>query len=235
MAKRNMEVIRQFENPDNLRALVNLPTTLLVEVQRATKPTLVNARLVQAAVAIALLLQAPVRLKNLRGLRIGVHLVSRPGCRATLSIPSEEIKNGVPFHAELSVDTTKLIDIFIAKFRSLLTPSGGDFLFPGRTADTSMSDDGLRTQITKIVAERIGLRMHPHAFRHFSAFVVLKNDPRAHGTVQRILGHGSMHSTMAFYSGMEAPGALAHYDQLLDAHRPESPQAAAARPQRGAS
>jgi hypothetical protein len=58
--------------------------------------------------------------------------------------------------------------------------------------------------------------------------ITLRQNPNAHGQVQRILGHKSLHSTMAFYSGLEASAALQHYDKLVETLR----QAATARPSR---
>ena len=63
-----------------------------------------------------------------------------------------------------------------------------------------------------MLADRVGVQFNPHAFRHLAAYLMLQNDTRSHGTVQRILGHKSLHSTMDFYSGLETPAALASYN-----------------------
>lgn len=77
-----------------------------------------------------------------------------------------------------------------------------------------------------MIATRCGLRFHPHLFRHLAAWLTLRENPDAHGQVQRILGHKSLSSTMAFYSGLEGTAALQHYDQLVGKLR----QSAAPRP-----
>ena len=65
----------------------------------------------------------------------------------------------------------------------------------------------------------MGIRFNPHGFRHLAAHLILQARPDAHGMVQRVLGHKSLHSTMAFYSGLEQPMALASYDTLIASHR----------------
>jgi hypothetical protein len=56
-----------------------------------------------------------------------------------------------------------------------------------------------------------------------AAWITLRANPDAHGQVQRILGHKSLGSTMAFYSGMETSAALQHYDDLIALLRAKPP------------
>jgi hypothetical protein len=44
---------------------------------------------------------------------------------------------------------------------------------------------------------------------------MLQDKPGCYGSVQRVLGHKSQQSTMAFYSGLETPAALEDYDDLI--------------------
>jgi integrase len=100
-------------------------------------------------------------------------------------------------------------------YRPLLTTGAEDWLFPGASPGAAKTEDGLRGQIQKAIAERCGLRFNPHLFRHFAAWITLRQNPDAHGQVQRILNHKSLAATMAYYSGLEAPAALQHYDKLV--------------------
>ena len=64
-------------------------------------------------------------------------------------------------------------------------------------------------------SDALWIAFNPHLFRHMAAWLTLRQNPGAHGQVQRILGHKSLSSTMAFYSGLEGPAALQHYDRLV--------------------
>ena len=211
----NAARLRQLEDPKRLEALLMLPGVLLEEVRRAGPPSVLLARRLQIAVAIEILLHVPMRLNNLRTLRIGVHLLPGSGKDMLLSIDGKEVKNGVGIEARLPEEAARLITLYVDKYRPLLATEGGDWLFPGAKGDVPKTAEGLRGPMGKMIASRCGLRMHPHLFRHMAAWLTLRENPDAHGQVQRILGHKSLTSTMAFYSGLEGAAALQHYDQLV--------------------
>ena len=219
MTSRNMSRLRQLDDPDRLHALANLPDDLMEKARRSDKGGIHGALLAQTAIAIDLLLAVPMRLKNLRHLRIGTHLRGWHDRRMSLSIPAGEIKNRVPIETHLSGDLTKRIRVYLDRYRPLLTDDNGDWLFPGAKRGAPKSEDGLRSQMNRSLAVHCGLRFNPHLFRHFAAWITLRNNPGAHGQVQRILGHKSLSSTMAFYSGLETPAALEHYDTLIAQER----------------
>lgn len=212
---RNVARLRQLEDPKRLEALLTLPGVLLEEMRRAGAPSVLLALRLQTAVAIEILLHVPMRLNNLRTLRIGVHLLPGSGKEMFLSVSGEEVKNGVGIEARLPDDAARLIALYMDKYRPLLATADGDWLFPGAKPDAPKTAEGLRSPIQKMIATRCGLRFNPHLFRHFAAWITLRQNPDAHGQVQRILGHKSLSSTMAFYSGLEGAAALQHYDQLV--------------------
>jgi integrase len=81
------------------------------------------------------------------------------------------------------------------------------------------SDQGTRSQIQDALANHAGISFHPHAFRHLAAYLVLRENPQAHGLVQRLLGHNSLHATINFYSGLETDAAIQHLDALIAKQR----------------
>ena len=210
ITSRNIARLRQLDDP-----LLTLPSMLVDEARRSAAPTLQSARQVQTAVAIELLLNVPLRIKNLRELRIGVDLLRGPGKAMSLAIPGDQVKNQMPINARLPDHLVRLITLYIEQYRPLLTAGAEPWLFPGAVAGKPKSEDGLRSQMQKALAERCGLRFNPHLFRHLAAMIVLRQNPDAHGQVQRILNHKSLAATMAYYSGLEAPAAIEHYDGLL--------------------
>jgi hypothetical protein len=79
MTPRNRARLRQFDDPENLRRLIDLPQAIVRTLPQKGVPTLPQASRVQSALAIAILTVAPMRMKNLASLRLGRHVVqTRP-------------------------------------------------------------------------------------------------------------------------------------------------------------
>jgi len=219
------------ENPDRLSALLALPDQLIGEARRAGPPSEILAQQVQTAVALLELLYAPIRLGNLRSLRLGTHLVSRDGGRIAISVRGAETKNGKPYAGILPVEVSQTIDLYVKTYRPCLAPGSGDWLFPGATLGGMKSDDGLRSQIRKAIQIRCGVILTPHCFRALTGWLVLKENPDAHGLVQRLLGHSDFGTTMDYYTGLEQARAVEAYGELLERHRADA-AAQAPRPRR---
>jgi integrase len=215
MSERNAARLRALEDPTRLRALLTLPAVLLVDAQRIGAPGVEAARLAELAAAIEILLHIPVRFTNLRGLRIGAQLLRGPGGAISVSIPAAEVKNAVAIDGVLPPASAKLIATYIDRFRPVLAVHGGAWLFPSIRPDRPKSDDGLRSAIQKVIAERCGLEWGPHTFRHLAAYLWLRANPGQFAQVQRLLGHKSLQTTMSFYSGLEAVEAVRPYDHLV--------------------
>jgi hypothetical protein len=118
MSGRNMVRLRQLEDPAKLQALVNLPALLAAEATRLGPPSIYSARLVQTAVLIELLLHVPMRMANVQGLRIGIHLLRGPKDRMAISVPAHEVKNEVGIEARLSGETVRLLALYIDHYRT---------------------------------------------------------------------------------------------------------------------
>ena len=96
MTARNRARLRQFDDPVNVARLVNLPETIMRRVLAESGLTYNGAIRAQSALAIAIVLAAPLRVKNLAGLTLDRHFVrARPGPDATvhLVVPAHEVKN----------------------------------------------------------------------------------------------------------------------------------------------
>ena len=229
MTDRNRDRLRPLQNDQTLQRVLRLPEVLCREAdQQARKLGAANialARQWQSALLIELLLVVPMRLANLAGLRLDTHLLRLPrGGDSFLLLGETETKNGQPLEARLPAGTAQMLDRYLAVYRPLLLgEQASDWLFPGRTAGSRKSHDALRQQITGTLAERCGVAMHPHLFRHLAGMVILRANPAAHGQVQRVLGHKQLSSTMGFYTGMEATEAVEHYQDTLLARRQAGP------------
>src|SRR5262249_10501117 len=96
MTDKNRALLRQFDQPRNVDALVNLPQRVVAEVRRRTTPARTEAMMVQVALAIEILIMVPIRVGNLVALNLDRHLVrstNRGQSKVQLAIPADEVKS----------------------------------------------------------------------------------------------------------------------------------------------
>ncbi len=170
----------------------------------------------QVALAIEILLMAPMRMGNLINLRLDQHVV-RPGGTGGpvhLVVPGSETKNGEALEYPLPDETIALLDRYLTDFRSALAGPDSPWLFPARGGHRK-AQETLSVQLVKAIKRHTGLDMTPHQFRHFAAKLLLDADPGNFETVRRVLNHRAMKTTTDFYTGLQTARAAAHYDTLL--------------------
>jgi integrase len=215
LTDKNRTRLRAFDNLDNLLALVRLPGRLVNIAERHPHPYQA-AVLVQMAVAVEILLMTGLRINNLVSLDIERHLV-RPRRREPdlhIVIAGEEVKNREPLDFPLPTESVALIERYLEEFRPRLARNGSTALFPGR-GRAPKALNGLRQQIIGVVFQYTGLRVHPHLFRHIGAKTYLDAHPGQHEVARRVLGHRSIETTTAFYTGCETAAAVRHYDETI--------------------
>jgi integrase len=174
------------------------------------------ALLAQIAVAVEILLMAPIRSKNLCALDIERHLVrpSRGSETLQLVFDASEVKNSEPLEFPLPRSSVELIERYLKQFRPALASVGNTALFPGRR-NGCKDNTTLRKQITRVVFAHTGMRVHPHLFRHIAAKLFLDANPGAYEVMRRVLGHRSIDTTTAFYTGLETAAAVRHFDATI--------------------
>jgi integrase len=216
----NRARLRQLADPQKELELLGLPQLLMAEAQRAKLPYRA-ALLAQTAVAIEILLMAPVRLGNLVNLDLEQHLI-RPGRkRLHIVIAGHEVKNHENLEFPLLEPSIRLIEVYITVHRACLVRGPSTKLFPGR-AGGAKSGSGLREDIKDAVFRYTGLTIHPHLFRHIAALFYLEAHPGAYEVMRRVLGHRSMKTTMESYCGLETAAAARHFDEFILKLRGES-------------
>jgi integrase len=177
---------------------------------------------------------APLRMRNLVKLDIDQNLV-RPGRGRALHIVigAEEVKNREPIEHPLPSDSIDLVERYIREFRPHLASAGNTALFPGIGAGPK-NQNFFGTQVSRTLRVHTGLRIHPHLFRHITAKLFLDANPGNYEVVRRTLGHRSIDTTNAFYTGLETAAAVRHFDETLLRLRRESSTKSRKRPkQRG--
>ena len=210
-----MTVIRQVRDSQTWRRVQGLPARLLDEALKEKSAFKKAAVKAQLAVAIQILIVAPMRISNLVALSLDENLI-RPGGSDSpvhIVIPDFDVKNGVPLEYPLPVKVSQIIDLYRSRFRHLLKGSNGPWLFPGQTgghkAQRTMSQ-----QITEILWKECGIRMTPHQFRHAAGAVILKYDPANYELVRRVLGHKCLQTTINAYIGLESLEAARLFSKI---------------------
>lgn len=213
LTQKNRERLRQFDDDNAARHLVDLPFRIRAEITRHHHTGLRPAVRAQAAVAIAILLAAPIRRRNLASIEIGTHLLT-VGRKRHLVFPDDEVKNRIDIEFELPDAVAELIDWYVAEHRPTLMRVPSDFLFPG-AAGGQKSSHTLGLQIIGTVFQATGLKVNAHLFRHIGAKLFLDQVPGAYEVVRRVLGHKKMDTTTNHYAGAETKAATRHFDDVV--------------------
>jgi len=171
----------------------------------------------QIAIAIAILVVAPVRLGNLISIRLDENLIKPGGLDSPywLVFPDYDVKNRVRLEFPLDPELTALIDEYVHMFRpSLLRGSNDLWLFPGETGGCKDAKT-FSGQITERIIKTTGLRMTVHQFRHAAAAILLKHRPGEYELVRRILGHRNIQTTISYYCGLETTQATVIFGDIV--------------------
>ena len=173
----------------------------------------------QWALAVQILLVAPVRLGNLARLELGRHLLASGTDRRLryhLLLPGEEVKNGWPIDLPLTAEASAMLELYRTRVRPVLAPTNSNWLFPGENGRAKALVT-LGGQLSRFLARELGLRLTTHQFRHLVGFAHLRRKPGEHEVVRSLLGHRSIETTLRHYAGLEGAAAARHYDETLRA------------------
>jgi integrase len=218
LTEKNLKVIRQVLSNGVWERVCALPTLLMKQARLYREQAPVKAAVMaQIAVAIGILIFAPVRLGNLCGIRLDENLTKPGGSDSPylLSFPHYDVKNRLDLDFPFDPELTSLIDEYIHDYRPiLLRGSNESWLFPGE-AGGHKDHKTFSEQITDRVETASGLRLTVHQFRHAAAAVWLKHHPGDYETVRRMLGHRNIQTTIRFYCGLETIQANTRFGDLI--------------------
>ena len=219
LSEKNRTRLRQFTDARNVEAVLGLPQRIYAAVRRRQTPTLQDARDMQIAVALEVLLMMPVRRANLVTLRLGPdgHLKFRRDRKGTtyIVIPGHEVKNNEPLEYPIPAETNDLLEAYITQYRPMLDQHGTTWLFPGKKAGAHKSLDQFSRQFSATVWRWTGIKMNLHLMRHFGAMLYLEENPGNYEVVRRVLGHRRMETTANSYLGMEMAATVRHFDAVI--------------------
>jgi integrase len=198
--------------------LLAFPTLRIREVLRHDRGGVAEALAVQAAVAAELWLFVPLRIANFAGLRLDQHLIRREHRDGehtwAIHVPAAMVKNAIDLDYEVPGPIAAHLNLYLERFRPRLVVGADPWLFPGRDGKAKHVAT-LREQVTRAVRQGTGIVLHPHLLRHIAAKLLLDEHPGDQGTVQRLLRHKSMKTTMAIYTGAETRAAIRRYDEAV--------------------
>lgn len=219
MTSKNRNRLRVVQNDKTMLRLLNMPERLFKNPPKGKANDYTKALAREDAVAIAILLACPIRVKNLAG----IHLerdIQRPGDgRAYLVLVEDDVKNERPIEFELPKDVIRMIDRHLATRSILLCPRGTPWLFPRRDGVGPVLPNQLSSRIYKRVRLVTGLEVNGHLFRHLAVMNWLDANPGGYEVARRLLGHSEVSHTINLYSGLEVKSATRAFADLMDAKK----------------
>lgn len=170
----------------------------------------------QAALAIEILLLAPLRMGNLSALCFEKHIRWPHGYegRAWIVIDESETKNSIALEFKLPQSLSDRLATYRSEIVPNMTGARAIHLFVGWTVK-HRSQAAVALAIVKTVLKYVGVRLTPHQFRHLAAKLRLDRDPSAFPLVQQLMGHKNLQTTINFYAGIDTRRAGRAHAELI--------------------
>ena len=215
LTEKNKELLRTFDDPSLLIDLIQLPDRVWRAARRKPSPwSFVD---LQSALAIDILLHAPMRMQNLSALQFERHLHWTQGRHkpVLVKLDADETKTKTEDIRELPGALGDRLQVFRNEIAPAVIGKRADFLFV-RNDGKPKTQAAVATAICKTIRRYLGIKMTPHQFRHLCAKVILDNNPGAHELVRQMLAHTSHKTTTAFYAGIDTRRAGRAHAELID-------------------
>lgn len=217
---KNRARLEQLDDDENLARLLHLPARLQTEAKRPGLRAHKRALLIQVALAIEILLHAPMRSGNLSGLSLERH-IRRRRVRGTpclvLSIPGTEVKNGRDLNFELTGEALALFDLYLAEHRPVLLRAPSEYLFPAQNGGPRRPHT-LSGLIKNTIYQFTGLEIHTHLFRSIAGKIHCMVHPGDYLTLAHAIGD-SLRTAMGSYAQFEQQNAVRHYQASVSEAR----------------
>lgn len=225
MSERNARRLAQFEEPQVLRAFVNLPFEVAKRHAHVLVPTIREALEMQMATLLAILLFLPVRIKNASALDLDRHLRRPVGAgvgRWHVHLAQHEVKNSKSIDGRFNEAVSSLLARYVDVFRPVLLKDASSKLFVSRHG-CGKGPGALSMQFSRFVRREIGVIFNAHLMRHFAGFTYLKANPGHYEAVRQMLGHKNIATTVKYYCKEDTDNAFARYDDIISAQLEAKP------------
>jgi integrase len=215
LTTKNQQLLRELADPSTLERLLLLPGRLADWAARATPVR--GAQAMVFAVAVAVLLSAPLRISNLAGLHLERHLLRPGGPRSLIliDIPPEEVKNEAHLLYELPRRVTSVVDRFVRDFRPMLAKPPNPYLFP--VGSHHKDPKAFSREIRQVIAEWVGVDMSAHQFRHLAGLLMQKNSPGSVAMLADLLGDKRIDTVRRHYAELDTLSAGREFDAIVEA------------------
>jgi site-specific recombinase XerC len=217
LTEKNKALLRQFDDVRLCEMLVELPDRLW---QRARRDLAKSRRPfidLQSALAIDLLIHAPLRMENLSSLNFNEHLhwTQGRGKPALIVFRVDETKNDTQLEFEIPKVLADRLQLYRNEIAPAVTGKRPDAVFV-TWAGGQRTQAAIATAIERTVLRLLGVKLTPHQFRHLAAKINLDANPGAYELVRQLLGHKNMKTTTNFYAGIDTRRAgRAHADLIM--------------------
>jgi integrase len=219
LTEKNKALIRQFESQDVRAKLLFLPEQLFKLVAANLDAPRLPFVMAQVALAVDVLLVAPIRPENLCNLVWRQHLSepNGPNGPLLLHLTAEETKNKRAYTTELDPDVARRLRWYRKEMLPRLDADPNGPLFASR-GGRMKTQETISQQITEALAEHVGIHMTPHQFRHVAATFYLEENAEGFETVRNLLNHASSRSTL-IYAGSSSRRAGRAYNDFIAEQR----------------
>jgi integrase len=222
LTDKNKALIADLDSEHLRAALYRLPEELLAEVSHKLDGPRFPFVLAQVAIAVDILLVAPLRPQNLYRLNWQRHFAepNGPRGRLLLHIPAAETKSGKrELIFELPPDVARRLRWYRKHVLPRLGADASGDLFV-RQGGKPKAQATLAQQVSETIAARVGLNLTIHQFRHIAAVSYLDQHPEDFETVRKLLGH-AWSKTTQIYAGNGSKRASRAFGEFVTEKRNE--------------
>ena len=215
LREKNRLRLLQLDDPQNMAKLLHLPAALVKKAHQMRNPRRAALTL-QAALAIEILLNAPMRIGNLSALHIDRHLrpIGRGRAREIhIHVPATEVKNEKALNYILPPRVNTLVEIYLATARPVLEGSPSEYLFPAQNGGPK-TPNSLSDLIKVTIREHIGLDINAHLFRSIAGKIHSLVQPGDFVTLSHVLNN-ELRTAMKAYAQFEQQASIEHYQASL--------------------
>jgi Phage integrase family len=226
LTDKNQALLRRFDDPRLLSALIGLPDRMWHAARRKLATSRWPFIDLQSALAIDVLLHAPLRMQNLASLTFDANLHWSQGRRkpALVTIRGDETKNDVPLEFEIPTVLADRLQAYRNEIAPAVIgerPNAVFVTFTGKPRTAA----AIKVAIERTVLRYLGVKITPHQFRHLAAKISLDANPGAYELVRQLLGHKNLKSTTNSYAGIDTRRAgRAHADLIMKIRETNSGQ-----------
>ena len=214
LTAKNRDRLRPLQDTRQFQKLLDLPARVFAGTSNKVL-TFSQGLERETALAVAILLHCPIRVKNLAQIHIERELQRPRNGRVYLVIPENDVKNDIPLEFEVPDHVVKLIDKHLATRPPSLCPSATPWLCPRRDGTGPVLPCVLAARLSRFVPRKVGHAMNAHLFRHLAVMTLLDAMPGAYEVAKRILGHSTTSHTISVYSGLETRTASRVFAELV--------------------